>query len=192
MVLLLLIVACSSEFEITRNDNIGYQKRINQVINEKDISIQRIMYSMLEKEDKHKYWHDKLDNLLKEKSLNDKQLSVLNLIREHLTIEIFENNENNEKIIFKTFHAKKIITDLVENFELKFITENFYSLKNGDLSIVEPPSFDGQAARDCTCNIGSLFTCAVGVDCRSYSPCKSSESGCGFLWQYTCNGNCMA
>ncbi len=191
MVFLLLIVACSSESEISRIDNINYQKRINQVINENDNSTQRIMYSMLDKEDKHKFWRDKIENLLKEKSLDSKQIYALILVLNSLSTDIFDDKDNDSKIVFKTFQAEALIKELVKNFDTKFISENFYSLRNGGIGIVPPPDLDGDAVKDCTCNIGSTFSCSAGVECKRYGSCKASGSGCGFLWGFPCDGNCM-
>jgi hypothetical protein len=191
MVLLLLMVACSSESEISGIANVNYQKRINQVINENDNSTQRIMYSMLDKEDKYKFWHDKIEKLLQEKSLDNRQIYALNLVLKSLSTEIFDDNENDSKIVFRTFQANTLIEELSKNFDTKFIIENFYSLRNGGVGIVPPPDLDGDAVKDCTCNIGSTFSCSAGVECKRYGSCKASGSGCGFLWGFPCDGNCM-
>lgn len=43
---------------------------------------------------------------------------------------------------------------------------------------------------ECHCNTESLVSCFLtGVYCE-YAKCETTNDGCGFFWQYTCDGTC--
>lgn len=54
-------------------------------------------------------------------------------------------------------------------------------------------SWEYEPVRECDCNQGSMFSCTI-IPIGAVAECKDTDcdehKGCGFLWQFDCNGKC--
>lgn len=183
-IVLSLSSSCTTEDDTTKQGN----SKITSVLKEKNYDTQKIMYRMLSNEEKHQIWEDKLDVLISDSSLNSQQIYLLNDLKNHLNVNLFENKSNNdEREVFKTIYAKDFLNKAKSLFTYEYVSENFFTI-NGNLSLVKL----ADTKPVCSCNQTSIWSC-VGINerCKETDKCRKDSDGCGFLGFSECNGNCF-
>lgn len=173
--------SCSeNELENLSNTNIS-ETKINQVLNEKDSETQKLMYSSLNPDEKLSIWDRKLSILLTDKKLNKQQKELLIELKNNISSDVFNNKLlNDEKEIFKNVYSKSFLEKAKKVFSNQFIVTSFYTLSS--------KTYNGE--NSCSCNIGAIFTCSYKIECRTIKVCKPTNSGCGFMTAFECDGNC--
>ncbi|GEM54013.1 hypothetical protein B0A58_03540 [Flavobacterium branchiophilum NBRC 15030 = ATCC 35035] len=172
--------------------------KINEVLKEKNIISQKIMYNLLSKEDKFKIWNDRLTKIIHNDKLTEQQLNLLNDLKSQLSVSLFNNDSmNDNREIFKNVYIKTFLKKSIAVFSEEFIYNNFYTLSNKSndqiisREIVLENNIVGPKSK-CTCNIGSIWSCSGLGTCRR-SDCEPTQNwgGCGFLMFFDCNGKCF-
>ncbi|MEZ4853034.1 bacteriocin fulvocin C-related protein [Flavobacterium sp.] len=186
IIIVLVLNSCStdSELEVSK---ISSQK-ISEVVNEKNLSVQKLKYSLLSKEDKFSIWENKINNLIND-NLNDEQKSLILDLKNHLNVSIFDDDLNNDtREIFKTVYSKQFLEKANTIFSEEFIITNFY--------YINYKFYDGENS-NCNCTSQSSVTCLSTIQnplfCKKgYADCKQSLKNCGFLLRYDCDGMCLS
>ena len=146
------------------------------------------MYKMLSKEEKREIWVNKIDKLLLNTNLNSRQIYLLDDLKNHLDINLFDNKSvNDEREVFKTIYVKDFLNNAETQFSYEYIYDNFFTISGdiGSSKLYNPIPI-------CSCNQGSIWSCALGVsECRATNKCRSDTDGCGFAGMFECNGNCF-
>lgn len=207
--LCILLLAClfpscsqnSNEEEsfITANS----QYKIDKVLTTKIESDQRIEYSLLSKEEKFALWFQKYESLINDDMflntesiiLNDEQKQLVEELKNKLSQNIFDEVDNDEKEYFQNIYVPDFLKRAQKVFTYDEIGLIFYKLStpNADTSLKQLAlSTDANSEKDCNCNIGAFFTCQWGQNLCEESRCASSLTGCGFTWNYPCDGDCKA
>lgn len=180
------LISCSDNNEIEETSS---NKRISQVLNEKNYATQKIMYSLLNEEEKFKIWSDKIDNILQKNNLTKEQSDLIYELKNNLSLNLFKDGErNDEREIFKTIFVKNFLKKTVNVFTEDFIVDNFYYLSENSARTVFANADD---LPDCTCNIGSMWSCSGSFECKETNKCADTASGCGFLTFFECTGRCF-
>lgn len=202
-----LIASCSQDS--TTEGKLVAEKsefKINQMLNEKDPENQKLKYILLSSQEKHSIWLNKYESLVNNGStltskgmlLNDKQKELIEELKNKLTQNIFDENDNNEKEYFRNIYVPNFIKRAQKVFTYDQIGSLFYKLSESPTNIShEKQSASARVAsgwvRDCNCDKGAFFSCQWGGDkCDGQASCKQTFSGCGFNWMYACNGLCRA
>lgn len=161
--------------------------RIEKVLAEKNYETQKLMYTMLGANEKYRIWDDKISAMIKNDGLNSGQVELIEDLKRHLSINLFEETiKNDEREIFKYVYVKEFLKKSEKLFNRKYIYVNLFSISNKALSpeLSQP---------NCTCNRGSMWSCAMATsDCGGNSRCNDSTSGCGFAGMFECNGKCFS
>lgn len=161
--------------------------RIEKVLAEENYETQKMMYAMLDSNEKYKIWDDKINAMIKNDDLNSGQVELIKDLKRHLSANLFDETvKNDEREIFKYVYVKEFLKISEKLFDRKYIYVNLFSISNKALSpeLSQP---------NCTCNRGSMWSCAMATsDCGSSSSCDSSTSGCGFGGFFECNGKCFS
>lgn len=176
-----------------------YEEKIEQILDESDIESQRLMYSLLDANDKYKYWTSKMDSLLANKALSLVQVKYLKDLKQWLNPTIFDNHYQTDDQKYK--RNKFTIAYLDEAlllFDDLYIYKNFYTLETQFSLRVSAEDEDadddigGTVTKNCTCSLDSYFTCGIGttIECGKIK-CNKKDSGCGWLWTNPCNGRCL-
>jgi hypothetical protein len=181
--LLFISISCSTD-DNTLNEGIN-QSKINEVLNQNDYETQKVMYRMLNQNEKLTLWDNKINNLILNNNLNKKQVELLNELKINLKTEIFNQVSSENKTIFKTVFVKDFLNKSKSVFASEFFFDNFYNIQ------LKIAPIDSELP-DCTCNKGSAFSCGWNsVTCRESDKCSDTDDGCGFLLLYSCNGRCF-
>lgn len=183
------LVSCSDNNDI---EEVSNNKRISQVLNEKNYATQKIMYSLLNEEEKFKIWNDKIDNILLKNNLTKEQSDLIYELKNNLSLNLFKDKEiNDEREIFKTIFVKNFLKKTIGVFTEEFIVDNFYNVSSRIEYIADPGDPDNGELPGCTCNRGSMWSCSGSFECKSTNKCSDTTSGCGFLTMFECNGRCF-
>lgn len=147
------------------------------------------MYSLLNEEEKFKIWNDKIENIIQNNNLTKEQSDLLYELKKNISINLFKDREkNDEREIFKTIFVKNFLKKTVNVFTEDFIINNFYYLsENSARAIIG----NADELPDCTCNIGSMWSCSGSFECKETNKCADTTSGCGFLTFFECTGRCF-
>lgn len=183
------LISCSDNNEIEENSS---NKRISQVLNEKNYTTQKIMYSLLNEEEKFKIWNDKIENILQKNNLTKEQSDLIYELKNNISLNLFKNGErNDEREIFKTIFVKNFLKKTVNVFSEDFIVSNFYYITDNSSKVDGGGEFVDLP--NCTCNKGSMWSCGgnSSFECKSSNKCTSTTSGCGFFGLFECNGRCF-
>lgn len=173
-------------FSCTENESTGdsskiiNESKVSEVLKAKDYEVQKLMYYNLSPSEKLVVWNRKFEKLSSNDKMSNIQKKIVNELRENLIIDIFIEKNNNDKAeVFKNVFVKDFLKKANHYFSPDEVYNNFYLIS----------SRLDSGLKSCSCNIGSTFTCGYGIQCRG-SQCRSTSTGCGFLWVYECNGNC--
>lgn len=178
------LISCSDNNEIERTSS---NKRISQVLNEKNYTTQKIMYSLLNEEEKLKIWNDKIENILQKNNLTKEQSDLIYELKNNISLNLFKDGErNDEREIFKSIFVKNFLKKTVNVFSEDFIVSNFYYINENTAKAVPIDDLS-----DCTCNIGSMWSCSGSFECKDTNKCADTTSGCGFLTMFECTGRCF-
>lgn len=176
----LLLLSCTKNEDISNTNDVNQQK-VNMTLNEKDYETQKSMYNLLSASEKYFIWDNKVNDLLKDEKLNNSQKSVLLDLKNNLSVTIFDSESlNDEAEIFKNVYAVNFLKKANKHFTSDYVLSNLFSLSK---------IYTGEGS--CTCSNDSSVTCGIGtgINCGA-AVCKATTSGCGFLWDYACNGRC--
>lgn len=188
------LFSCSNDSEL-ENSNASKEK-ISEVMIESNLSIQKMKYNMLSKEDKFLLWNNKVQFLIDDSKLNNEQKSLLIDLKNHLNTTVFDDGKNNdEKEVFKTIYAKEFLKKANVLFSEEYIITNFYYITYKTDAGFEGGGGDGPSS--CNCSSGSVVTCLSTIQnplfCKkSQSNCKITKSNCGWLLRYDCDGMCLS
>ena len=181
------LISCSDNNEIEETSS---NKRISQVLNEKNYATQKIMYSLLNEEEKFKIWSYKIDNILQKNNLTKEQSDLIYELKNNLSLNLFKDGErNDEREIFKTIFVKNFLKKTINVFNEDFIVSNFYYITENSSKVAGGGEFGDLP--DCTCNIGSMWSCSGSFECKETNKCADTTSGCGFLTFFECTGRCF-
>ncbi|MEZ4803072.1 MAG: bacteriocin fulvocin C-related protein [Gelidibacter sp.] len=177
IILLLIGIVFSCEQSEAPTENFE-QSQLDNVLKLRG-QVQRDAYILLDSPLKYKVWVNKLTNV--KTTLNEEQIKVVNNLLDILSPDFFEkNNENNTKYVSKIedwlLSSKKVFNK--HQFLSTFVSIN-YSRDIGD-----PDPIDEEG---CSCNHSEDY-CWFS-DCTG-SKCEDTYTGCGLLWNSSCNGTC--
>jgi len=184
-IVLSLLSSCTTSDDSTTNQE---NSKISSVLKEKNYDSQKLMYQMLSKNEKHQIWANKIDVLISDSSLNSQQIYLLNDLKNHLNVNIFDNKSNNdEREVFKTIYAKDFLNKAKYLFSYEYVHENFFTI-NGTSNLMKI----ADTKPVCSCNQTSIWSCAMNTStCKSTDKCRTDSDGCGFAGMFECNGNCF-
>ncbi|RZK10942.1 MAG: hypothetical protein EOO46_08715 [Flavobacterium sp.] len=194
------MLSCSTDQTNDANLNEADALKMESVLKSNgDQESQKVVYRLLNENEKFLLWKNRFDVLSQESQLKASQRVLFRELRDRLKVSFFSDTGNDEKEYFKNIFVPNYLERLEDEFTFNEINLVFYSLNAYSISpgrINELQEFDpndrgssGDAAKDCNCNKGSLFGCGASQSCGSRT-CESSSTGCGFLWAWECNGNC--
>lgn len=187
--LLLLLSICFLLFSCSESQQ--DDSKLIELKNEQNSNTQRIMFNLLSKEEKLRYWTDKIELLLGSNSLRDNQRNLLNELKNSLNTTIFDTEieENDEREIFINVYCKDFIDRARVEFSDDYLNENFFTFRI--IKSITSDEIVGGAREDCTCKKGAYFTCGIGtgVFCGT-ADCQVLSDGCGFLGLHECDGKC--
>lgn len=186
----LLIFSCSENEKNIEIQNVDLNK-INQVVVTKNQNEQKILYSMLNKDEKFTLWNNKLNKIVTSNLLNENQKKLIKNFLNNLESKHFIENSDDE-LHFKTIYIPQYLETLKENFTTNQIGYIFYTTSYSTEISYED---DGGAKKNCDCNRTSMVSCvwlnnSSCINNEAGTACKETFSSCGFMWAYTCNGIC--
>lgn len=182
----LLVFSCAENENILDNEIVDLNK-INQVVNTINLGEQKILYSMLNKDEMFTLWNNKLNTIVSSRLLNERQTSLIKNFTSNLKSNYFIKNSD-EELYFKTVFIPQYLKSLKKEFSINQIGEIFYNIPNK----VIIDDGDSTIKKNCDCNRNSMASCVWlnSNTCKEVETCQSTFSGCGFLWAYSCNGKC--
>ncbi|MBX9782634.1 MAG: bacteriocin fulvocin C-related protein [Chitinophagaceae bacterium] len=153
-----------------------------QVLQLKTTEAQRITFAeILTPSQKNQVWQSRINKMIKENTLTDIQKGLMLELKQKLNITIFESNSKRDEFMssFVLDWQKRAIPVIGYDLLFKYLA-----------NIDDVQTKESLAARSgCNCNSTSSFSCIGRNECDNPA-CNSSDSGCGFLWLYECNGRC--
>jgi hypothetical protein len=120
--------------------------------------------------------------------LNVTQIEFVNSVINSIVPELYMEDKKEEfaGIIAELEYKSSTLFSLTDNIRI------FHNIQAIDQIAFNEPSLPAPAPGDCMCRWNS--TCAAyadtsGPDCV-WSGCTPTNSGCGFLWLFSCEGKC--
>ena len=185
-----LTTSCSMENGSITNED---KSAVQEIKNEENVAVQRVMYNILTPEEKHLLWTQKIDALVNSGKLNVEQVKLLSEVKNNLTIEYFNDSiSNDKKEIIKIYYMKNFLKKAQTLFNNEFIYYNFFSINSSKAMARTAPLDD---FTNCGCHRGTIWTCGVisPVSCKiPDNYCRESNSGCGLWYSYPCDGECRS
>ncbi|XVJ67958.1 MAG: bacteriocin fulvocin C-related protein [Lacibacter sp.] len=196
---LLIVVALFATLYSCKKENKSQTsvdlKIIEEVLLISDQSSQKLAYDqILNAAEKYVLWQNRIDKIIAENELTQKQSTHLQLLKKSFTVEFFANKEARDKFMLQS--GDQWINEALQIFG----KSDLYNYFVGSISKVKYPKDqiaseneevgDPSGGSSCNCHVGSSVACAWRPDdCRVYG-CTTSTSGCGWWWAYSCNAKC--
>lgn len=190
IIMLQIFTSCTDDEKLQTES----KQRISEVLDEENVESQRLMYSLLTKNEKFEIWESKLNKLISNDNFNTEQIKLIKELKSHFTINLFDSSiiKNDEKEIFKNIIVPKFLEEAKDLFTYETIYNSFFTIGDGgEFSSLDLTGQDPLGKPNCTCNKGSLFSCAgIVEDCQTSRNCRVTADGCGFATMFECNGKC--
>lgn len=193
------MLSCSTDQTNDANLNEADALKIESVLKSNgDQESQKVVYRLLNENEKFLLWKNRFDILSQESQLKASQRALVLELRDKLTVSVFSDTRNDEQEYFKNIYIPNYLERLKNEFSFDEIRILFYSLSTYSFSpggINELQAFDssdrggGDAKKDCNCNQNSLFSCNAGLGCQNKT-CEKKSWGCGIFLLWECNGLC--
>lgn len=150
-----------------------------------NVSAQRNAYQMLSASDKSSLWQRHLISFLKSGLFNENQNKIITeVLKITKNVDFFSNNNNSRN----TNEAAILHHKILSNFSPKQALVIFSSLNDFNPSArTDEEEEIGPGDASCSCSTQSSY-CGI-FTCYDTS-CRASSRGCGWLWDYSCNGEC--
>lgn len=175
-----IAISCSKSEENSELDNNMMSSKVSNVLNENSTPEKKLMYSLLNKDEKKIFWIKTLETIISKNNLNKNQINLINELKNNINSDIFNESSNNDKReIFKNRYVNEFINKAKVLFTHNQINSIFFDA-NSKLYDSTPV---------CNCNGGSIFACGDSYQCKETS-CKLKVHDCGFLWMFDCDGEC--
>jgi hypothetical protein len=190
---LMLFLICLIVISCSLDDEKGYESldyvKIDQVLAMQG-KMQRLAYSSLSASEKYYVWITRLNEVQKT-TINNEQTIILNNLRNHLSINYFNNLEIRESkeqsfSLLKTRVVEQFGADLAKKYFTTLDEIGSSNVNKTDTGIVPPDGGD----RQCTCNSSDDW-CIYGSSCFA-GFCLQTNSGCGWWLEGPCNGTCVS
>ncbi len=164
-------------------------------------SLQRPVYRALATDKKIFLWIKKLDNL-KQLEWNENELSHIENLKtfiiEHpafFSQEKLSDQQLDELDAFAYRWIKTAQEDLEWSNSLIYaISMDLHTVSNkdGNLNKRNKTKSNTRSANDgCDCNTTSVITCVETPLSCIKNGCSETNKGCGFVWQFVCDGECL-
>ncbi|WGH75692.1 bacteriocin fulvocin C-related protein [Tenacibaculum tangerinum] len=181
-----LVFWSCTENEMQNEPEFVNQTKIEQVLNAKNKSEQKLTYTLLNKDEKYNLWINKLKTVLSQGKLNKNQRLLINKFIAFLKPKHFIT-DSDEQLFLKNVYIPKYLGELKKEFTVNQIGTTFYKIP---ITHVDNEGGGGET-KDCDCNRNSMVSCQwLNTSSCEERTCKSSYDGCGFLLAYSCNGIC--
>ncbi len=183
--LIILAISCTKKENATKSEDL----LIEDVLSLKNVESQRLAFSqLLTPQQQSDVWHRRINQMMKENVLNQKQKDVVLLLKANLNSDVFGNPQKRDEFLNQFVNSWQ--KEAMNHLGYALIYKYFVNIKNANTANDEeiPPYDNGLSG--CNCNTSSSFSCIGRNECTN-SYCNSSNSGCGFLWLYSCNARCQ-
>ena len=197
---LTLLFSCSKNNNLIEIENVN-QSKITQILENRNLSEQKMQYSLLNKEEKLTLWNSKLNKISNTYTLNKRQLQLINEFNNKINSSHYKYNSD-EQIYLKTVVIPKYLKRLKKEFTINQIGAIFYTIsyqldpitqQRADSGLYEPGDQDGGGGTgNCNCNKNSMVSCKWlnAPSCLNKKCNEPSSTSCGFGGFYECNGIC--
>ncbi len=187
-------VSCSNEEQTSNID----EEKVQYVLQSKNSEVTKAAYQLLSPEEKYYIWDERTDYILAHEDLTVPQIDFLDELKSDLNSSVFEE-DSTENTIFKAKYDndKLSIFEPIQGYYYFSTLTNmsstgtWSSIASGgeeskwDFYQQDFVLTDRNDGSGCTCNKGSI----VNPDCSASCPTnKQTNSGCGFIWIWECNG----
>jgi len=194
-----LFIACSENDDLQQENVVDQEEVINlKFIQNIETSIgeeQKILYSLLNKNEKAFVWNSKIDRLLQSDKLSNRQRSIIVEVQSLLTSQLFDEENANRNILLKDI--ERWFKNHVNDFSRDEIYNYFGTIDNGILTSTKLGSSkilsDSIVISGASCNCSSdILDCGFFGDCDNTisSGCSEELEGCGVFDLFPCRGGC--
>lgn len=173
-----LLSSCNQIVDYTDKIDIS---SVEQVKSNKNSVYQREVYLKLNKYEKHYIWNERIEYFLK-RDISKEQQRLLLELKASISPDLFEMSDDNRMKVrnLERSWGKKA-------FEVFPRDDLYYAFGTLDSPTLIHSNLRMTAGRSCQCNGDSWFDCSA---CNPQDPCDTTNSGCGFLFYFSCNQSC--
>ncbi|EOS15035.1 hypothetical protein C802_01052 [Phocaeicola sartorii] len=195
--------SCNQEIDEWVHDNLNEIRAMSRSTwNDLDESVKRATFRAFTQQQKINFWKDKLNEVL-QMEWNDEEKAhiaiILNYIDENPQIfdRTKERTDEEQEEIDIFFYKWVEDAKAQLNWDMPLITGivatgNTLVDKSGKIRIsTQSRALVKSSGEECDCEIDQYMRWCLTMDCEtSRTGCKASEDGCGFFWDYPCDGTC--
>jgi hypothetical protein len=172
----LFFASCEKNGTYVNEENQINEIAIAQVQTSQNPVEQKSMYKLLNSSEKAEIWKQKFRTALLNQDLNSEQRDFLVKLEKYVSHELFASKVKHDDTeikssairLFGVSIAQSLLTNLSQSFSLQVAS----------------------SGRGCGCSTDSNW-CGGNSTCDRGN-CGYSQSGCGTLWWYGCDGSCQA
>jgi len=198
---LFLFTACSKNDDLQQEDTALQEEVVNlKFVKDVETSTgeeQKVLYSLLNKNEKAFIWNSKMQKLIESKNISDRQRNIIAEVQLLLTAQLFdEENENRDTLLenimnwFETYSS---------DFSSKEIYYFFGSVGNQQIfskSSLNPEEItisDELGGDSCNCST-NVIDCPFFSSCNTglNADCDQEQEGCGVFDLFPCRGECSS
>lgn len=182
---------------------------VDELMNLRDSTNQKISYQLLTETEKQMVWNRHIQSVASRLNLTAQQSQVIK------TVYTIIDNFFNGNVIMRSdqlMAMKKLEPAIVAAFDRGTAYRLFYSIYDPDYKFTKgttvpessllaarilPADGEGGGGGSCQCDTTSVYCVCCGTGplgttiCAGGTGCTPTSSGCGALFMYPCNANCI-
>lgn len=207
LILILLIISCRNEENVVFSCDPSIDKYVHlksaqlQKLSldeflSMNLEMQRATYRSYLADKKYSLWREKMERILGCGEWNSKELNHIASLKEFIYPEYFEIQSGNYSPKYQQsfeWNWIQYAKDTLEwgNRQLAFVVSSLYVDYDDFTAVFQSNPGTDNPVGSCQCNLTEDFcNYQLGFKCKN-NGCPISESGCGWLWLSSCNGQCQ-
>lgn len=195
------VYSCDNEIDVWVKEHMSDIKEMNrQEWKTLDPQYAIAVYRAFTPEQKNTFWKEKISEV-KRLNWTDAEIKHISKVESFIDTngEIFSNEvrtlEEEDKIelfFFQWSEYGKNTFGWTDEVVFSIVGTGFSARDtrgNSSIINIQPGDRIIGNGRDCDCSTKSDW-CSAGWECKSSDNCDGTSHGCGWVWTYSCNGEC--
>ncbi len=148
-----------------------------QELEELDLPYRKAVYELSSVEVRERWWTEHLGRVLANEVLTTAQRRVIQRVQADLGRLL---------VVVPASAAMRELTQEIKNSFDPEAAKRIFST----LGVTSAVAASSSGEEECECNAYMDYCWGINIDCEGGGECEESQSGCGTLWQFACNGTC--
>lgn len=190
-----VVFSCDPEIDaIVKSGEINTTELTLAEFLEYDLDLQKALFRSFPIEKRKAFWMEKLDSVQANVGNSEPEILHIKKLKDFVDTNYGTLDIEQQYLFENQWISYSRNTLLWEDAKIFFIV-NSLCISQEQYEYIYFPDYQIQSQSSrwigtCSCNTESDYCAQSGGLCQGSARCSATVDGCGWLWQYSCNGSC--